>query len=210
MKLLIFGATGGTGKLVVEQALTSGNDVVAYVRNPTKLNLQDEHLEVIQCELSEEESIARAMQGVDAVISTLGPRARQKGRPITQGMQIILAAMQVQGVRRLIITSTLSARDPNDALDSNTKRMVAIVKIVMQSAYEDIVQVAEAVRASDRDWTIIRLSLLNNKPKSGNVRAGLVSKGEVGTSISRADLADFLLKQVVDAKYLRQAPAISN
>jgi len=207
MRLLVFGATGRTGKLLVEQALASGDHIIACVRNPSKLDIQNGHLELVQGELSDQAAIARAMKGVDAVISTLGPRARQKGSPITQGMRNILAAMRSQGVRRLIITSTLSARDPNDSLNFKAKAMTALVKLVMHSAYEEIVCVAETVRASDCDWTIIRLSLLNNNPKSGNVKVGYISKGEVGTAISRAD---FLLKQVGDEKYLRQAPAISN
>jgi putative NADH-flavin reductase len=210
MKLLIFGATGGTGKLLVEQAIAAGNDVIVYVRNPPKLTLKNEHLVVVQGELSDQDAIAQAMSGTDVVISTLGPRARQKGMPLAEGMQHILAAMQSQGVRRLIITSTLSARDPNDALNSKAKAMIALVKFLMRSAYDDIVRVAELVRASDCDWTILRLSLLNNKPKTGNVKVGYISKGEVGTAISRGDLADFILQQTTDLQYLRQAPAISN
>ena len=88
--------------------------------------------------------------------------------------------------------------------------MIALVKLMMRPAYEEIVHVAEIVRASDCDWTIVRLSLLNNNPKSGNVKVGNISKGQVGTAISRADLADFILKQVVDKNYLRKAPAIGN
>lgn len=129
---------------------------------------------------------------------------------MTQGMQNIIAAMKKHGVRRLIITSTLSAKDPNDKPDLRTKAMVNLVKIVMHAAYEDIVSVAEMVRASDLDWTIVRLALLNNKPRTGRVRTGYVGRGEVGTRISRADIADFMLKQVDDTRYLRQAPAISN
>ena len=106
--------------------------------------------------------------------------------------------------------STLSAKDSNDKSDLRTETMVGLVKFTMRDAYEDIVSAAETVRNSDLDWTIVRLSMLNNNAKSGKVRAGYVGKGEVGTSISRADVADFMLKQVEDTKYLRQAPAISN
>ena len=210
MKLLVFGATGRTGRLLVKQALASGNDVVGSVRNPSKLNIQNEHLEIVQGELSDQEAIAAAMNGADAVISTLGPRARKKEKPLAQGMRNILAAMESQGVRQLIITSTLSARDPNDALNFRSTAMIALVKLMMRPAYEEIVHVAEIVRGSNRDWTIVRLSLLNNNPKSGNVKVGYISKGQVGTAISRADLADFILKQVVDKNYLRKAPAIGN
>jgi hypothetical protein len=88
--------------------------------------------------------------------------------------------------------------------------MVNLVKTTMHDAYEDIVNVAETVRSSGLDWTIVRLTLLNNKPKSGKVKAGYVDKGEIGAQTSRADIADFMLKQIEDTKYLREAPAISS
>jgi nucleoside-diphosphate-sugar epimerase len=125
-------------------------------------------------------------------------------------MHNIIAAMKKQNVRRLVITSTLSVKDPNDPLNFRTKAMVNLVKVTMRDAYEDIVSTAETVRNSDLDWTIVRLTMLDNNPKSGKVKVVHVGKGEVGTWISRADLAEFLLRQVHDTKYLRQAPAISN
>jgi hypothetical protein len=80
----------------------------------------------------------------------------------------------------------------------------------MHDAYEDIVSVAETVRSSDLNWTIVRLTLLNNKPKSGRVKVGYVSAGDVGIQTSRADIADFMRKQINDMKYLREAPAVSS
>jgi putative NADH-flavin reductase len=210
MKIVIFGATGGTGKQLVEQALAAGHHVVAYARNPSKLNINHEQLKVIQGELADETLIESAVTGADAVISVLGPRGGSKNRPITQGIQNIITAMKKQNVRRLVITSTLSAKDPNDLPDFKTKTLVNLVKLTMHDAYKDIVSAAETVRNSELDWTIVRLTMLNNNPKSGKVKAGYVGKGEVGTWISRADVADFMLKQVEDTEYLRQAPAISN
>jgi uncharacterized protein YbjT (DUF2867 family) len=125
-------------------------------------------------------------------------------------MHNIIDAMKKQGVRRLIISSTLSAKDPNDLPEFRAKALVNFVKVTMHAAYEEIVSIAETVRASNLDWTIVRLTMLNNNPKSGKVRAGYLGRGEVGTWISRADIADFMLKQIQDTKYLRQAPAISN
>ena len=210
MKITVFGATGDTGKQLVEQALTAEYEVVAYARNPTKLNITHDHLTVVQGELYDQALIENAIHGTDTVLSTLGPHGRSKNKPITQGMQNIIAAMKKQGVRRLIITSTLSAKDPNDKPDLRTKAMVNLVKTTMHGAYEDIVSVAETVRASDLDWTIVRLALLNNNPKTGKVKTGYAGRGEVGTRISRADVADFMLKQVEHTEYMRQAPAISN
>jgi len=210
MKLAIFGATGGTGRELVEQALAAGSQVVAFVRNPSKLNIRHERLTIVQGELTDQTAIERAVSGADAVVSLLGPRGDSRGKPITRGTQNILEAMKKQGVRRLIISSTPSASDPNDLPDLKFKVLVTLVKLTMRAACEEIVGVAETVRRSDRDWTILRMSMLNDNPRSGKVRVGYLGKGEVGTRISRADVADFMLKQVQDTKYLRQAPAISN
>ena len=210
MKIAIFGATGETGRQLVEQALAAGYQVVAYVRNPSKLNTKHENLTIVQGELADQAIIERAVSAADAVISVLGPRGGSKGKPITRGMQNIIEAMKKQGVRRLIISSTLSAKDPNDLPDFKAKALVNLVKLTMHAAYEEIVSVADTVRKSDLDWTIVRLTTLNNNPKSGKVRVGYLGKGEVGLRISRADLAEFILKQVQDTKYLRQAPVISN
>lgn len=209
-RITVFGATGGTGKQLVKQALAAGYEVVAYVRDPSKLDMNHERLTVVSGELSDQASIENAIRGADAVLSTLGPHGRSRDKPITRGMQNISATMKKQNVRRLIITSTLSAKDPNDKPDLRTRAMINLVKITMNAAYEDIVSVAEMVRTSNLDWTIVRLALLNNKPKTGKVKAGYLGRGEVGTRISRADIADFMLKQIDDTKYLRQAPAISN
>jgi putative NADH-flavin reductase len=154
--------------------------------------------------------IDQTVSGADAVISVLGPRGDSKDKPLTRGMQNIIEAMNKYQVRRLIVSSTLSAKDPNDIPDFKAKVLVNLIKFTMHAAYEEIVSVAETVLKSDLDWTILRLTTLNNNPKSGNVRVGYLGKGEVGSRISRADLVEFLLNQVQDAKYLRQSPVISN
>jgi putative NADH-flavin reductase len=151
MKIAIFGATAETGRQLVEQALAAGYQVVAYVRNPSKLNTKHENLTIVQGELADQAIIERAVSAADAVISVLGPRGGSKGKPITQGMQNIIEAMKKQGVRRLIISSTLSAKDPNDLPDFKTKALVNLVKLTMHAAYEEIVSVADTVRKSDLD-----------------------------------------------------------
>ena len=107
LKIVIFGATGDTGKLLDEQALAEGYEVVAYVRNPSKLAINDSRLTVFQGELTDAASIESAIKGANAVLSTLGLRGGSKNKTLTQGYQNIIAAMKNQGVRRLIITFTL-------------------------------------------------------------------------------------------------------
>lgn len=212
MKLTIFVPTGATGKQLIEQSLATGNQVVAFARNPSKIVASHERLTIVQGELTDTAAMERAISGAYAVISVLGPRPQEdiNGKPLTHGMQNILAAMRKTGVRRLIISSTPSASDTNDLPDFKIKVLVAVVKSAMRPAYEEIVNIARMVRESDTDWTIVRVSLLNNNPGSGRIRAGYIGKKQVGTNISRVDLAAFMLKQVEDTTYLRQAPAISN
>jgi len=210
MRLVIFGATGKTGKLLVEQALDSGNQVVAYVRDASRLAIMNDSLTIAQGELSDVSCIENALKGADAVLSTLGPKGGSKDRPLTKGMENIITAMKKQGVRRLIVTSTLSAKDALDKPEFRAKLLVGLVRTVMRGAYDEIIGVADVVRASGEDWTLVRLAMLDDKAKSGKIRVGYPGNKEVGSMISRADVADFMLKQVKDTRYLRQAPAISN
>ena len=212
MKLTIFGTTGEAGRLLIEQALAEGNEVIAFVRNLSKLTIRHENLTIIQGELHDVISIERAVNSADAVISLLGPRPGEdsKIKPLTQGTQNIVTAIKKFGVRRLIIVSTPSASAPNDLPDLKFKVLVYIIKSTMRPAYEEIVNVAQVVRDSDLDWTIVRVSTLNNNPKSSKVRVGYLGTGAVGVQLSRADMADFILDELKKAKYIRQMPVVSN
>ena len=209
MKLTIFGATGGTGRQLVEQALAAGHQVVAFVRDPSRLTRRHERLTIIHGQLTDQAAIEHAVLGADVIISALGPRRDTRDKSITRGTENILAAMNKHGVRRLVVTSTPSARDPNDRPDFKFKLAVSLIQLIARGAYEDIVNAAQVVRTSDRDWTIVRVSMLVDAPKTGVVKVGHVNK-EMGMRITRADLAEFMLQQVQDSTYLRQAPAISN
>lgn len=206
----MFGATGETGLLLVQQALQHGHRVTAFARSPDKLVLDHPALRIDPGELNDERAIDHAVEGSDAVISLLGPRADWEGKPITQGTKNILAAMQKYQVRRLVVVSTASAHDPHDAPDPKFRLFVSLVMLGARPAYEDIVSTAAVVRSSDRDWTIVRVPLLTNGEKTGRIRVGYLGDGQLGTFLSRANMADFLLQQVGDTSYLRQAPAISN
>jgi putative NADH-flavin reductase len=212
MKLTIFGATGEAGRQLIEQALAAGDEVLIFARNPSKLTIRHKHLTSVQGELHDLAMIEQAVNGTDAVISLLGPRPGEdsKSGPLTHGTQNIVAAMKKCGVRRLIVASTPSASAPNDMPDLRFKMLVSIIKTTMRPAYEEIVNVAQIVQDSDLDWTIVRVSILNNNPKSGKVRVGYLGKGEVGVRLSRADMAGFMLGELKNPSYIRQMPAISN
>jgi len=212
MKLTIFGGTGEAGRQLIEQALAKGNEVVLFARNPSKLTTHHEHLTIIQGELHDPANIERAVNGADAVISLLGPRPGDdlNSKQLTYGTQNIVAAMNKFRVSRLIVVATPSASAPDDLPDFRFKALVSIIKTAMRPAYEEIVNVAQIVRDFGLAWTIVRVSILNNNPKSGKVRVGFLGRGEVGVQLSRADMAGFILDELNNGKYIKQMPAISN
>jgi putative NADH-flavin reductase len=210
MRIAVFGGTGPTGRLVIERALSQGDEVVAFARDTTKLPTGNQHLTVVRGQLTDDASIERTIAGADLVISTLGPRARQKGQPIAAGMSKIVAAMRRQGVRRMVITSTASASDPLDRAQLKFRLLVGVIRTFARDAYEDVVATARVVRDSDLDWTITRLALLKNGPAKGKVRTGYTGRGEIGTSVVRADLAAFVLDEAKHAAHLHQAPMVTN
>jgi nucleoside-diphosphate-sugar epimerase len=209
MKITIFGATGGTGKQLVQQSLAAGYAVTAFVRDPVKLNVQHDCLQIVQGDVTDSAAVERAVKGAQAVISVLNTRRDAKGSPITQGTRNILGAMKKYGVRRLVFSAAPSAHDPQDAPDLRFKLMIGLVKLVARAGYEDMVGSAQAVRTSNVDWTIVRLPYPTDDPATGHVKVGYVNKA-TGTRISRADAAAFMLKEMQETLYLRQAPVISN
>jgi putative NADH-flavin reductase len=209
MRIAIFGATGKTGVPLVRQALTAGHEVIALARTPSKLTIASERLTVMQGDIANPAQVAQSLQGADAVISVLGPASNAPDFQVSRGMANILAGMQAHSVRRLIVSTGAGVRDPNDTPKLFDKAIAALLQVVSKNVYADMQRVVAIVRASDRDWTIVRVPMLTDGPKKGTVRVGYVGKG-VGARLTRADLADFMLEQIQNQTYLHQTPAISN
>jgi len=209
MRITIFGASGGTGRQLVQQALSAGHEVTAFVRDPAKLNVQHDCLRMVQGDVTDAAAVERAVNGAQAIVSVLNTRRETKGRPITQGTRNILVAMEKYDVRRLVFSAAPSARDPQDAPDLRFKLMIGLVRLLARAGYEDMVGAVQAVRASDVDWTIVRLPFPTDDPQTGHVNVGYLNKAS-GTRISRADAAAFMLEEVQEGRYLRKAPVISN
>jgi putative NADH-flavin reductase len=210
--IALFGATGATGLLLVRRLLERGDRVVAYARNPSKLDIVDDHLAVVQGELPNGPAIRDAIAGSDTVISLLGPVGRGTAGqlPIAEGLKHIVAAMHEQGVRRLIATSTPSSADEHDGFDVRFRLAVRMVKTFFRPAYDDIVASADVVRRSGLDWTLVRIPLLKDKHGGAGVVTGYPGDRKVTMSLSRSDLADFLVKQTEDTTFLGRAPVISS
>jgi len=212
MQLTIFGATGATGRLLVQRALDAGHGVVAYARTPGKLGIEHDRLRVVQGGLDDAAAIGEAVRGADAVISLLGPAGRSPGQPIAAGTRLIVEAMGEHGVRRLVAVATPSARDPRDRFDPRFDPMILAIRVLVGSAYEDIVATAEAVRSSPLDWTLVRIPLLTDKPSAAAWRTGYagLSGDGVGVRLARANLAAFLLSAAEEDRHVGEAPVVSN
>lgn len=207
MKLTVFGANGRTGRPLVQQALDKGHEVVAFVRDPAKLPLQHERLTIMQGDAMED--VDPAVKGSDAVLSTIG---QSKGSPKdlqTVATRNIVAAMEKYGVRRLVSLTGAGVDAPED----RPKLINHIIKFALKTLSGPVLQDAlghvEVIKGSDLDWVIVRGPMLTEGPGTNNYRVGWVG---VNTSarISRADLADFMLKQVTDNTYLRKLPMVSD
>jgi putative NADH-flavin reductase len=211
-RIVVFGASGGIGRHVVEQGLARGHEVFAVVRTPGKLALSDPRLTVVAAELSDREAIAAAVGGADAVISALGPSLDRKatGMPLIGGTRNIIDAMRAADVQRYVGMATPSVRDPRDGRALMGVVVPLMGRLFLARAYRELLAVSRIVMDSDRDWTIARFIAPKDGPAKGTVRAGFLGRDKLGSAITRADIATFLLDQVSDTRFLRAAPAISN
>ena len=212
MKFTVFGATGAVGREVVTQALDAGHHVIAYVRNPSKLDVTHPNLTVIAGELTDREAIQRAVHGSDAVISALGPSLHRKatGMPLVDGTRTIVDVMLAEGVERYIGMATPSLRDPRDK-GSLLGRIVPFMgRTFLSRAYRELLDMSQLVTDSPLNWTIARFTRPTDGPATATVRAGYLGRDRIRASITRADIASFLLDQTTDARFRRAAPAISN
>ncbi|ETB34930.1 hypothetical protein N602_27860 [Mycobacterium avium subsp. hominissuis 10-5606] len=212
MHVTVFGATGKIGRLVVADLLAAGHEVTAYVRNPSKLDIVDPHLRAVAGELSDAERIRESVRGADAVISALGPSMNRstKGAPVTEGTRNIVAAMEAEHVNRYIGLATPSFPDERDKPTLKAKIVPIMARVLFPNALKELFGMTTAVTKSGLDWTIARITSPNNGKPKGTVRAGFLGRDNVGSAMTRADIADFLVAQLSDQKFSRSAPAISN
>lgn len=210
--LAIFGATGRTGRVLVREALARGYHVRALVRDPGKLTAQQgrhERLIPIQGDALDAEAVARTVGGADAVVSVLGQVKGGSKTLLTTAIGHILAAMRRHGVRRLVMLTGAGVRAPEDEPKLADRLIGGLLRLVSRQVYEDALAAVRQVRESDRDWTVVRAPMLTDGPKTAAYRAGFVGK-ESSIRLSRADLADFIVKELESREYLGKMPVVSS
>lgn len=208
MRLVIFGATGRTGRPLVAQALEKGHEVVAFARNPSKLGVSNGRLAVVEGDVTDPAAVERAVAGAEAVLISLGHTKTSTKDVQTTGTENIVRAMNKHGVRRLVSLTGAGVRDPRDEPRLFDKAITALLKLLQKDVLEDAERHARVIEKSGLDWVIVRGPVLTDGERKGAYRVGYVGKNS-GTKISRADVADFMLRQVEDDTYLHQKPMIS-
>ncbi len=204
MKIAVFGGSGATGRWVIEQALQADHEVSAMLRRPDALTISHPRLKTVVGSFAEPDVVRSVVRGADVVVSTLG--ANQKG-PVTicaDGARAILAAMKPESVKRLIALSAYGAGD------SKTHSLSArLVRKIIASKMHDKDQMEALVQASGLDWTLLRPPALTNGPRTGTYRTGENLPLGFTSRISRADVADFIVREASASHFIRQAVMVS-
>lgn len=208
MKVVVFGASGRTGRPLVEQALGHGHEVPAFARDPSSIPRGHERLRVVSGDVLDPGSVEKAMAGQGAVISALG---HAKGSPKdvqTRGTENIVAAMREHGVRRLVSLTGAGVRAVGDEPKFVDRVFALLLGVLQRDVLEDARHHVEVIERSGLEWVVVRGLRLTEGERKGEYRVGLVGKNS-GTRVSRADLSEFMLDQLSSDVHLRQMPVVS-
>jgi len=207
MKLAIFGATGKTGIALIKQALEKGDTVAAFVRDPSRLAIEDKCLTLVTGDVFDPASVAQAVQGQDAVICALGAGSDLKKTTVrTTGTINIISGMQKNNVRRLMVVTAMGVGESWDTLSAFNKFFFATL---LKSSRDDHETQEAAVKESGLDWTIVRPSGLTDTPLTDSYDFG-ENIPATTSKIARADVADLILKELEDNVLIGKAVTITN
>jgi putative NADH-flavin reductase len=208
MQLAVFGATGRTGRPLVEQALAAGHEVRAFARNADDIQQTHDRLTVVEGDAYTGENVDRAVEGADAVVSVLGQSSDGPDRLLTVAGGHVLDAMETHGVERYVTLVGAGVRTPDDDVSLGGKVMGTALKLLAGEVLADAREHVDEVRASDTVWTVIRAPRLTEGPQTDDYRHGDLSLG-LRDAISRADVADFALHCVEEDAYVRELPLVT-
>lgn len=210
MRVVVFGSTGKTGLLVIQEALKKGYEVVAYARKPEKITLSHPQLSVVSGELDAIDAMKGALNGADAVISLLGSSATVKDTSLSDGVKNLVVAMEAMGVRKLVQVTTTISSDPKDRFHLKLNFMVSMIKVLSPKTYSEIQRLSDTVKESSLDWTLIRVPFLNDNEEISAVQVGYRGDKHLSTSLSRVQLAAFMVEVLSTENYTKQSPFVTS
>jgi uncharacterized protein YbjT (DUF2867 family) len=207
--LLIVGATGGTGRELVAQALERGHEVTAFARDPTALGIENPRLRVVRGDVLDYASLEAAVRGQDAVLSALGHRRYfPPTRVLSEGTRNLLRALESHGTRRFVCETSLGIGDSAGRM--GLLYTLFVIPAVLPFYYWDKVRQERLIAECRVPWVIVRPGALQNGAKRGVRRHGPGVGSWLWTpAIPRADVAAFMLDQITDDAYLGSAPGVA-
>ncbi|WP_079477470.1 NAD(P)-dependent oxidoreductase [Halobacillus salinus] len=198
MKIIVFGATGQTGSEFVSQALESGHEVTAFVRTPSKLALQHEHLHIVQGDALKEEDVAAALEGQEAVASCLGSESLKETTALSTMTGNIVRGMQKHGLSRIVYVASAGIhREIPGVIGWMSQR-------ILKNVLEDHRNAVNAMIAADLDFTVARPMQLKNGEHTGEYRTEEIGVPKKGREIHRSDVAHFLLEALEKDQWVKQ------
>ncbi len=208
-KIALFGATGQTGLPFLQKALDAGYLVKALVRSPEKLTPQSDRLEIIQGDVLNPADVDKTIAESDIVVSLIGHVDGSPEWLQTDATRNMAASMKKHNVRRIISLSGGGVPFPEkDQPKFPDKAFRFIMGIFFKKVLNDAVKHAEVLKESGLDWVVVRGPRLTNDPATGEYRVGWVGVNS-GMKLTRADLSDFLVKQLEDETFNHQMPMVS-
>jgi len=204
MNVVVFGATGQTGKHIVRLLVDSGQTVTAFARDPNQVDTLHGVVRVVSGDARDTSAVASALAGQDAVVSAIGPRSLKKDDLQEVFMGNVTTAMEQEGIRRFI---GLSARGAGDSIKQSNLLMKTVRNTLLKNIYDDKDRGETRLIDSAIDYTLVRPGRLSNKPATGQVRASSEGKG-LRTAMSREDVASYMVSQLNDTSWIRKCPLI--
>jgi len=213
MKVVIFGATGLSGKVILKEVLSEKHHVTILVRNANDITIQDKNLTVVQGSVLDRNTVNRVLKNQDAVIQCLGVGGKGNGKPTTfvsDANKIIMEEMENTNVKRYIAMSNIGAGDSYTYMPWIFRKLILPYFMKwLQVIVDDKNRMEPMIMNSHLDWTIVRSAGMTEKPEKGKIVASLDGKG-LKFTITLTDLAKFMVAQLDDKRYIRKTPSVSN
>jgi putative NADH-flavin reductase len=208
-KIIVFGATGGTGKLVVEQALQAGHHVTVIVRKPETFSLKHERLEILKGDVFQSYTFENALKSIDVVVSCLGIQKREATTIYSDGVTNIMKAMRKNNVSRIICLSAGAVIVPPKGSMMTKFFIKNILQKLFGHLYSDMVTMEKILKESSLDFTIVRPPWLRDTKRTGQYRVAINEHLDNPTKISRADLADYIINNFANERIFKSTVELS-
>jgi uncharacterized protein YbjT (DUF2867 family) len=206
-RVIVFGAGGRSGRAVVEAALLAGHDVTAAVRDPAAFRPMGAGApRLVRADVRDPGSVRAAVRDQDAVVSAVGPPGRRASGLYSAAARAFVEALPATGVPRLVALSSSGVRT-DDPAHPLWYRVVA--RTLLRELYSDMRLMEAIVAASELDWTFVRPARIVDEPATGHFRIGAAANPPAGRSVSRADLAAFVVREIADRAWSRAHPTLA-